>query len=71
MTELFRTEDLVLISYVRALLAAEGIQIVSLDENMTNVGLAMAQQRIMVDDRLADRARRLLKDANLGHLFKS
>ena len=71
MTELFRTDDIVLVSFVRALLAAEGIEIVGLDENMTNVGLGLAQQRIMVDDRYADRARRLLKDANLGHVFKS
>jgi hypothetical protein len=71
MTELFRTPDLVLISYVRALLAAENIEIVGLDANMTNVGLAMAPQRIMVDDRHVERARQLLKDAGLGHVFKS
>jgi hypothetical protein len=71
MVELFRTEDIVLISYVRALLQAESIEITGLDENMTNVGLAMAPQRIMVDDRHLERARRVLKDAGLGHLFKS
>ena len=71
MIELFRTPDIVLISYVRSLLSAENIEIVGLDENMTNVGLAGAPQRVMVDDRHAGRARRLLEDAGLGHVFKS
>ena len=71
MTELFRTHDIVLISFVRALLSAEGIEIVGLDENMNNARLVMTPNRIMVDDDDADRARRLLKDAGLGHVFKS
>ena len=71
MIELFRSHDVVLISYVRALLAAEGIEIVGLDENMNNARLVMTPNRIMVDDGDADRARRLLKDAGLGHVFKS
>ena len=71
MTELFRTHDVVLISYVRSLLSSEGIDIIGLDENMNNVRLVMTPHRIMVDDTHADRARRLLKDAGLGHVFKS
>lgn len=71
MTELFRTHDVVLISYVRSLLSSEGIAIIGLDENMNNVRLVMTPQRVMVDDSQADRARRLLKDAGLGHVFKS
>jgi hypothetical protein len=71
MTELFRTHDVVLISYVRSLLSSEGIDIIGLDENMNNVRLVMTPQRVMVDDTHADRARRLLKDAGLGHVFKS
>jgi len=71
MIELFRTPDIVLVSYVRSLLSAEGIEIVGLDENLTNIGLAGAPQRVMVDERHAERARRLLKDAGLGHVFKS
>lgn len=71
MTELFRTYDVVLVSYVRALLAAEHIDIVGLDESMSSVRLVMTPQRIMVDDRHAERARQLLKDAGLGHVFKS
>jgi hypothetical protein len=71
MTELFRTHDVVLISYVRSLLSSEGIDIIGLDENMNNVRLVMTPQRVMVDDTHADRARRLLKDAGLGHVFQS
>lgn len=71
MTELFRTHDVVLISYVRSLLSSEGIDIIGLDENMNNVRLVMTPQRVMVDDNDAERARRLLKDAGLGHVFKS
>jgi Putative prokaryotic signal transducing protein len=71
MTELFRTHDVVLISYVRSLLSSEGIDIIGLDENMNNVRLVLTPQRVMVDDNDAERARRLLKDAGLGHVFKS
>jgi len=71
MIELFRTHDVVLISYVRSLLSSEGIAIIGLDENMNNVRLVLTPQRVMVDDNDAERARRLLKDAGLGHVFKS
>lgn len=71
MTELFRSYDVVLISYVRAILAAEGIEIIGLDENMNNARLVLTPNRIMVDDKHAERARQLLKDAGLGHVFKS
>jgi phosphotransferase system IIB component len=71
MTELFRSHDVVLISYVRALLAAERIELIGLDENMNNARLVLTPLRIMVDDDHAERARRLLKDAGLGHVFKS
>jgi hypothetical protein len=71
MIELFRTHDVVLISYVRSLLSSEGIEMIGLDENMNNVRLVLTPQRVMVDDRHAKRARQLLKDAGLGHVFKS
>jgi hypothetical protein len=71
MIELFRTHDVVLISYVRSLLSSEGIEMIGLDENMNNVRLVLTPQRVMVDDRHAERARQLLKDAGLGHVFKS
>ncbi len=69
MIELLRTNDLVLISYVRALLAAERIEAVGLDEHASvmdgNIGAV--RRRIMVDDRDIERARQLLTDAELGH----
>jgi len=71
MKELFRTHDVVLISYVRSLLSSEGIEMIGLDENMNNVRLLLTPQRVMVDDRHEERARQLLKDAGLGHVFKS
>lgn len=71
MIELFRTHDVVLISYVRSLLSSEGIEMIGLDENMNNVRLVLTPQRVMVDDRHEERARQLLKDAGLGHVFKS
>ena len=71
MKELFRTHDLVLISYVRALLSAEGIEIIGFDENMNNARLVLTPHRIMVDDEHENRARRLLKDAGLGHVFNA
>ena len=70
MIELLRTHDPVLISYIRALLAAEGIEIVGLDENMNNARLVMTPNRVMVDDKDAERARRLLKDAGLGEALE-
>jgi hypothetical protein len=71
MTELMRTNDLVLASYVRALLAAESIPAVGLDEHMSMMdgNIAAIPRRIMVDDRDAERARRLLKDAGLGDVL--
>jgi hypothetical protein len=71
MTELMRTNDLVLASYVRALLAAESIHAVGLDEHMSMMdgNIAAIPRRIMVDDRDAERARRLLKDAGLGDVL--
>jgi Putative prokaryotic signal transducing protein len=69
MIELLRTNDLVLISYVRALLAAEHIEAVGLDEHASVMdgNIAAVRRRIMVDDRDIERARQLLTDADLGH----
>jgi len=67
--ELLRTNDLVLISYVRALLAGERIEAVGLDEHASVMdgNIAAVRRRIMVDDRDIERARQLLTDAELGH----
>lgn len=66
MIELLRTNDLVLISWLRAVLAAENIEMVVLD-NYTSVleGSAFAiPRRVMVIDEDYSRARRLFDAAS-------
>jgi len=72
MVELLRTNDLVLISYIRALLGPEGINCIGLDEHMNQLdgNISAIPRRIMVDDKDNERARRLLTDAGLGHVLK-
>ena len=72
MVELLRSNDMVLLSYVRALLRAENIEVTGLDEHASVMdgSMAMVQRRIMVDDRNIERARRLLTDAGLGDSLK-
>jgi hypothetical protein len=69
MRELVRTNDLVLISAIEALLKGADIDHVVLDRNMSVLegSLGMLPQRILVDADQAVRARRLLHDAGLGH----
>jgi len=72
MVELLRTNDLVLMSYIRALLSAESIRCHDLDQHMSILdgNVAAIPQRLMVDDKDVERARRLLTDAGLGHVIK-
>jgi ethanolamine utilization protein EutP (predicted NTPase) len=72
MVELLRTNDLVLVSYVRALLTAENIAATGLDEHMNILdgNIAAIPRRLMVDDKDIERARRLLTDAGLGQHLK-
>ena len=68
-TELLRTNDAVLISYVASLLEDAGIGHVVLDTHMSIMdgSLGILPRRIMVeDDRLAS-ARRLLDEAGIDH----
>lgn len=68
MEELIRTNDLVLISFVEALLRDAGIDPWVADQNMSIIegSLGILQRRVMVpSDRLAQ-ARRLLIDAGIG-----
>ncbi|MEQ1755498.1 MAG: DUF2007 domain-containing protein [Micropepsaceae bacterium] len=73
MIELIRSNDLVLLSYVRALLQAEHIKFVGLDEhmNMMDGNIGAIPRRLMVDDASLGRARQLLKDAGLGHVLRA
>jgi hypothetical protein len=64
---------LVLLSYVRALLQAEHIEFVGLDEhmNMMDGNIGAIPRRVMVDDACLKRARQLLTDAGLAHVLKA
>jgi hypothetical protein len=68
MVELMRSNDPVLLSYVRALLQSEHIRYVGLDEHMSMMegSISAIPRRVMVDDGDLVKARRLLTDAGLG-----
>ncbi|MFM9865282.1 MAG: DUF2007 domain-containing protein [Micropepsaceae bacterium] len=73
MVELLRTNDAVLMSFVRGLLEAENIVVVELDQHASIMdgSMAMVQRRLMVDDEDERAARQLLKDADLAHVLKT
>ena len=73
MVELLRTNDIVLLSFVRSLLEGEGIRPIGLDEHMSGMegSVSAIQRRVVVDDDDADRARRVLRREGLGeHLSR-
>ena len=71
--ELVRTNDLVLISAVGALLDGANIHHVVLDQNMSIVegSLGLLQRRILVNDEDNRAARQLLSDAGLAHELRA
>jgi hypothetical protein len=66
--ELLRTNDLVLISFVDALLREAGIDFWIADQNMSIIegSLGVLQRRIMVPADRLEQARRLLREAGVG-----
>lgn len=68
MEELLRTNDLVLISFVEALLREAGIEPFVADQNMSSVegSLFMLPRRVMVHGDDLEAARRLMVDAGVG-----
>ncbi len=68
MRELILTNDLVLISYVEALLADQGIEAIVFDRNMSLMegSIGAFPRRLVVADDVWEKARRILKDAGLG-----
>jgi len=66
--ELLRTNDVVLISFVEALLRDAGIEHAVVDQNMSVVegSLGVLPRRVLVDGDQADAARQLLEDAGVG-----
>ena len=73
MQELVRTNDLVLISAVGALLDGANIHHVVLDQNMSIVegSLGLLQRRILVNDEDNRAARQLLTDAGLAYELRA
>jgi hypothetical protein len=65
MRELLRSNDLVHLSWVQAILAAEGIRCVLLDDHVSGVegSIGAIPRRLMVEERQLERARRLLRQA--------
>jgi hypothetical protein len=68
MRALILTNDLVLISYVEALLADQGIEAVVFDRNISLMegSIGAFPRRLVVADDVWHRASRVLKDAGLG-----
>ena len=69
MKELVRTNDIVLVSAVGALLDGADIHHLVLDQNMSIIegSLGILPRRILVNEDDNLQARRLLTDAGLGH----
>ena len=69
MRELVRTNDIVLISAIEALLDGAGIDHVVLDQNMSMLegSLGVLPRRLLVPEEQLKNARRILQDAGLGH----
>ena len=68
MIELLRTNDLVLISAIEAILKEEEIIYFVADQHTSSVegSLGFLPRRIMVDAQALDRTRRIMEDAGLG-----
>lgn len=68
MEELIRTNDIVLISFVEALLRDAGIEPLVVDQNMSIIegSLGVLPRRILVPADDVERARKLLTDADIG-----
>jgi hypothetical protein len=73
MTELLRSNDPVLISFVEALMRDAGIACFVADQNMSVVegSLGILPRRIMVDSEALEEARRILDDAGIGGEMKA
>ena len=69
MRELVRTNNIVLVSAVEALLKGASIDHMVLDQNMSVLegSIGMLPRRIVVAEQDLDDARRVLTDAGLGH----
>lgn len=68
MRELLRSSDLVFVSFIQAILTADGIEAVVLDQHMgaVHTNIDAFPRRIMVDEDDLARARSLIRDAGYG-----
>jgi hypothetical protein len=68
MEELLKTNDLVLISFVDALMRDAGIEVLVLDQNMSVIegSLGVLPRRILVPGARLDEARQILQAAGIG-----
>ncbi len=68
MDELIRTNDIVLISFVEALLRDAAIDFLVVDQNMSVIegSLGVLPRRVLVVSDRVEAARRLLTDAGIG-----
>jgi hypothetical protein len=73
MVELLRTNDLVLISALRALLAEEGIEVFVADEHMSSLegSVGFLPRRVLVGEPDLQRARRAVIAAGLGQELRN
>lgn len=73
MIELIKTNNLVTLSFIEALLRDSDIPFQSLDHNMSMMegSLGILPRRILVDDAYEAAARKLLLDADLAHEAES
>jgi len=71
--ELVRTNDIVLVSAIGALLDGAKIHHLVLDQNMSIIegSLGVLPRRILVHDEDDQAARRLLRDAGLAHELRA
>ena len=69
MTELMRTNDLVLISAVEAILRAARIECQVADQHMSAVdgSIGALPRRVLIAAGDAERARKILREAGYGH----
>jgi len=68
MEELLKTNDLVLISFVEALMRDAGIAVLVLDQNMSVIegSLGVLPRRILVSGDRLEEARRIVRQAGIG-----
>jgi hypothetical protein len=68
MEELLRTNDLVLISFVEALMRDAGIEALVLDQNMSVIegSLGVLPRRVLVPSAKLDDARQIVREAGIG-----